>query len=150
MELSVTAILLRLAAVLALVAANGIFIAAEFAIVKARRTRIERMMRSGNRLARSVQRAADNPDAYVAATQLGITMASLGLGWIGEPTVTTLLEPLLVLLPASWQAASLNAISRDTSVREHHSFAHHLRRTRAKKRSIMERRIDRRYRRTAD
>ncbi len=111
MELSPGAITLRLLAVFALVAANGLFVAAEFAIVKARRTRITQLVREGRRTARLVQRATENPEPFVAATQLGITMASLGLGWIGEPAVATLIEPLIADLPARWQPAAQHTIS---------------------------------------
>src|SRR3989304_4632907 len=85
MEPSVTSVLLRLGAVLALVAADGMFGAAEFAIVSVRRTRLIPLIERGSKRARRVLRAAEKPDAFIAATQLGITMASLGLGWIGEP-----------------------------------------------------------------
>lgn len=111
MEPSPGAIALRLLAVFALVAANGLFVAAEFSIVRARRTRIAQLVRAGRRTARLVQRAIENPEPFVAATQLGITMASLGLGWIGEPTVATLIEPLVVDLPTRWQPAALHTIS---------------------------------------
>jgi putative hemolysin len=111
MELSATAVGLRLLAVLALVAANGLFVAAEFSIVKSRHTRIAKWVREGRPFARAVQRAVQNPDPYVAATQLGITMASLGLGWIGEPAVASLIEPALAWLPGAWQAAALHTIS---------------------------------------
>ncbi len=111
MELSVMSVGVRLLAVLALVAANGLFVAAEFSIVKSRHARIAQWVREGRPLARLVQRAVQNPDPYVAATQLGITMASLGLGWIGEPAVATLIEPVLLWLPGSWQVVALHTIS---------------------------------------
>src|SRR5439155_1233273 len=79
MDLSSASIALRLLVVFALVAANGLFVAAEFSIVKARRTRIAQLVRQGRRGARLVQRATENPEPFVAATQLGITMASFGL-----------------------------------------------------------------------
>ena len=75
----------RLAGVLALVLANGFFVAAEFSIVAVRKTRVDQLVAENHRGARAVRRAVTNPDSYIAATQLGITMASLGLGWIGEP-----------------------------------------------------------------
>src|SRR3989304_18107 len=107
MEPSVTSVLLRLGAVLALVAANGMFVAAEFAIVSVRRTRpIPRGGGRAPRGARRVRRAAEKPDAFIAATQLGITMASLGLGWIGEPAVARLLEPLVAALPVALREAT--------------------------------------------
>jgi len=103
--------LLGLLAVVVLVAANGLFVAAEFAIVKSRRTRVAQLVRQGRRFAAVVDRATSNPDPFVAATQLGITMASLGLGWIGEPALAHLIEPLLGRLPAGWETATLRAIS---------------------------------------
>ena len=75
----------RLGGVLALVLANGFFVAAEFSIVAVRKTRVDQLMIEGHRGARAVRRAVTEPASYIAATQLGITMASLGLGWIGEP-----------------------------------------------------------------
>ena len=72
---------------LALVFANGFFVAAEFSIVTVRKTRIDQLIAEGHRGARAVRRAVTDPDRYIAATQLGITMASIGLGWIGEPAL---------------------------------------------------------------
>lgn len=111
MEVSAASIVLRLTLVIVLVAANGLFVAAEFSIVKSRRTRVAQMVRRGQRLARVVQRAVENPDPYVAATQLGITMASLGLGWIGEPVVAALIAPLLAGIPGPWQQAGAHTVS---------------------------------------
>lgn len=83
-----------LLAVLALVFMNGFFVAAEFSFVGARRTRIAQLAQEGNSGARAAQSAMTHLDRYIAATQLGITLASLGLGWIGEPAVAHLFEPL--------------------------------------------------------
>ncbi|GIW72190.1 MAG: membrane protein [Planctomycetota bacterium] len=80
---------------LLLVLLNGFFVAAEFAIVKVRRTRIEQLVREGRAAARMARRLIDNLDAYLSATQLGITIASLGLGWVGEPAIARLIEPWL-------------------------------------------------------
>ncbi len=96
-------ILFRLLAVLFLVAANGFFVAAEFALVSVRRTRIDELVQEGRPFAREVRRALEDIDAYIAATQLGITMASIGLGWIGEPALAAMIEPLFDGLPATWQ-----------------------------------------------
>ncbi|MCW5924838.1 MAG: HlyC/CorC family transporter [Saprospiraceae bacterium] len=74
-----------------LVALNGFFVAAEFAIVKVRYSQIELSAQKGNRLAGLAQNMLNHLDAYLSATQLGITLASLGLGWIGEPVVSKLL-----------------------------------------------------------
>jgi len=93
-------ILWRLAGVLALVFANGFFVAAEFSIVTVRKTRIDQLVAEGDRRARAVRRAVTAPDRYIAATQLGITMASLGLGWIGEPALATMIQPSFSFLPA--------------------------------------------------
>ncbi|MBW3661318.1 MAG: hemolysin family protein [Gemmatimonadetes bacterium] len=89
----------RLLAVLLLVAANGFFVASEFALVTVRRTRIDELVAEGKPLARAVRRAIDDIDAYIAATQLGITMASIGLGWIGEPALAALIEPAVRSVP---------------------------------------------------
>jgi len=92
-----TGIALGLLAVMALVFANGFFVAAEFALVTVRKTRIDQMIAEGHRGARTVRRALNDPDSYIAATQLGITMASLALGWIGEPALAKLFEPVFAL-----------------------------------------------------
>jgi len=111
MEVSLQSILLRLGAVVALVAANGMFVAAEFAIVSVRRTRLLPLAESGSNAARLVLRASADPNAFLAATQLGITMASLGLGWIGEPTLASLVEPWLRGLPISIQNGTAHVIA---------------------------------------
>jgi CBS domain containing-hemolysin-like protein len=87
-------IALRLCLVVALVLLNGMFVAAEFSIVAVRRTRIETLVEEGRPLARLSLRAIDNMNNYLAATQLGITIASIGLGFVGEPVLAALLEPL--------------------------------------------------------
>lgn len=69
--------------------------AAEFALVGVRKTRINELVNKGNSAAKLVQKALDNLDSYISATQLGITLASLGLGWIGEPAIAHLVEPFL-------------------------------------------------------
>jgi len=101
----------RLTAVLALVFANGFFVAAEFALVTVRKTRVDQLIAEGDRRALAVRRAISQPDNYIAATQLGITMASLGLGWLGEPAVAALIEPLLVKLPTDWARLSAHSIA---------------------------------------
>jgi CBS domain containing-hemolysin-like protein len=90
---------IRLLGVFALVLVNGFFVAAEFALVTVRKTRIDQLVSEGHRRARIVRRATTNPDGYIAATQLGITMASIGLGWVGEPAVASTIQPLLTALP---------------------------------------------------
>ena len=83
-----------LVAVGLLLIANGFFVAAEFALVKARGFRIEALANGGSAAARLTMRIQGELEAYLAACQLGITMASLGLGWVGEPAVAALLEPM--------------------------------------------------------
>ncbi len=107
MDISLASILWRLAALLALVVANGFFVAAEFSIVTVRKTRIDQLIAEGHLGARAVRRAVTDPDSYIAATQLGITMASLGLGWIGEPVLATMIQPAFSILP--------NAIAETTA-----------------------------------
>lgn len=86
--------LLKILAGLALVLLNGFFVAAEFALVKVRATRIDELSRRGNPAARVAQTEVRELNAYLSATQLGITLASLGLGWIGEPAFAHVVEPL--------------------------------------------------------
>lgn len=94
--------ILKLLAVLALVIANGFFVAAEFSIVAVRKSRVQELLDEGLARATVLKRATDNLDAYLAATQLGITLSSLALGWIGEPAIAHLVEPLLKGLPFAW------------------------------------------------
>jgi CBS domain containing-hemolysin-like protein len=103
--------LLRLVAVVLLVLANAFFVAAEFALVGVRRTRIAELVAKGNISARSVQRAIADPDRFIAATQLGITLASLGLGWIGEPALSHFIEPLINLFPVSIESELSHSLS---------------------------------------
>ena len=104
-------IALRLSAVVALVLANGFFVAAEFSLVTVRKTRVDQLIAEGNRRAASVRRAISQPENYIAATQLGITMASLGLGWIGEPAVAQLIEPTLHGVAGPWAQASSHSVA---------------------------------------
>ncbi|RBP50669.1 hemolysin family protein [Arenicella xantha] len=87
--------------ILVLLAINAFFVAAEFALVKARAFRIDQMADSGSRAAKLTQRIQQKLESYLAACQLGITMASLGLGWVGEPVVAALLEPMFHALGMS-------------------------------------------------
>lgn len=92
----------RLLGALFLVVLNGFFVASEFAFVRVRSSAVETLVAEGRPGADTLQEAIENLDDYLAATQLGITIASLGLGWIGEPAVAALIEPVLApILPAS-------------------------------------------------
>jgi CBS domain containing-hemolysin-like protein len=86
-----------------LVLINGLFVAAEFALVAVRKTRVEEMVRLGLKGAKTVDEALLHLDRSIAATQLGITLASIGLGWIGEPALARLLQPLFGFLPEKGQ-----------------------------------------------
>ncbi|HZI29460.1 MAG TPA: hemolysin family protein [Gemmatimonadaceae bacterium] len=85
----------RSAAVLALVLLNGFFVAAEFALVGARRSKLQEMHDAGDRLARYSLQAIANLDRYISATQLGITIATITLGWVGEPVVAAMMDSIL-------------------------------------------------------
>jgi CBS domain containing-hemolysin-like protein len=87
---------LNLLLVVFLVVANGFFVASEFALVAVRKSRIEAMVNEGHKGAERLLGLLNNLNAYISATQLGITLASLGLGWVGEPAVAALLEPVLM------------------------------------------------------
>ena len=91
--------LTRLLAILALVLLNGFFVAAEFALVRSRRTRLEAMCRTGDRLSRIALKATSNISRVLSASQLGVTLASLALGWIAESTLAGIFESLFAQLP---------------------------------------------------
>lgn len=102
---------LKLLAVVVLVAANGFFVASEFALVALRRSRIDYLNNTGHHLGPALLRASDNLDAYLAATQLGITLSSLGLGWIGEPAVAGVIGPIFAGLPAPLDVLGTHAVA---------------------------------------
>ena len=87
-------ILLQLLLVLFLIFMNGFFVAAEFVCVKVRPSRIETLIQDGSRRAKYAKELTDHLDASLSVTQLGITLASLGLGWVGEPAVAELILPM--------------------------------------------------------
>ncbi len=102
---------LGLVAVVILVLANGFFVATEFALVSVRRTRVQQLAAEGNRRAISVLDRLTHLDTYIAATQLGITISSLALGWIGEPAVAVVIEDIVVYLPFEIGPTTTHAIS---------------------------------------
>jgi CBS domain containing-hemolysin-like protein len=102
---------LGLIAVVLLVLANGFFVAAEFAMVAARRSRLEQLASEGDPRAAAAQDVVGHLDAYIAACQLGITMASLGLGWAGEPALAHLIEPPLTRLLGERGLAASHGVS---------------------------------------
>lgn len=97
--------------VLLLVLLNGYFVASEFALVAVRKTRIAELARKGNVTAKLLQRALGDLDNYISATQLGITLASLALGWIGEPAIAHFLEPFLYFLPSKSALITSHTVS---------------------------------------
>ena len=110
-QLSFTAYAWRLGLVVLLVLANAFFVAAEFALVSARRSRIDQMASEGDRLAKAAQSAMKNLNRYISATQLGITLASLGLGWIGEPALAGLMDRALAVFGIRPPAAAVHTVA---------------------------------------
>ncbi|MEK7331530.1 MAG: hemolysin family protein, partial [Candidatus Eisenbacteria bacterium] len=94
-----------------LVAMNGFFVAAEFSLVTIRWTRVEQLVEEGKFGATVVREAVGKLDDAIAATQLGITFASLALGWIGEPVLAHLIEPIFSGLPPPWSAGATHAVA---------------------------------------
>ncbi|HKI85608.1 MAG TPA: hemolysin family protein [Thermoanaerobaculia bacterium] len=93
-----------------LVLLNGFFVAAEFALVKVRPTQLAPRVERGERRARVAQHLIRHLDAYLSATQLGVTLASLGLGWVGEPAFAWIMAPLIEKLPGA-TAATVHSVS---------------------------------------
>ncbi|WP_019120512.1 hemolysin family protein [Brevibacillus massiliensis] len=94
--MDIVPIVLNLVLVMFLVLLNGFFVAAEFALVKVRQTRLTQLVNEGNKRAVYAQKVSQKLDAYMSACQVGITLASLGLGWVGEPAIAhMIIEPLL-------------------------------------------------------
>lgn len=113
MDTSWSQIAIQVATVLLLVLANGFFVAAEFSLVTVRRSRVEQLLREGRPGAARLAGILKDLDTVISSTQLGITMASLALGWAGEPFLASLFEPFLHFLPvpAIWPAAHTLAVA---------------------------------------
>ena len=109
---------IKLLSVLLLVGANGFFVAAEFALVGVRSSRIETLAATGSRSAKRLLGVLQNLNSYLSACQLGITLASLALGWVGEPAIARLLDGPLAGLSDTWRhsIAFLIAFSIITSL----------------------------------
>jgi CBS domain containing-hemolysin-like protein len=108
MDLSTT---LGLLTVVFLVLANGFFVATEFAIVAVRRSRLEQLAAEGHPSANAAKNVVEHLDAYIAACQLGITMASLALGWVGEPALAHLIEPPLEQLVGQFAPTAAHGVA---------------------------------------
>src|SRR5262245_23670851 len=110
-DIAAWSIALRLGLVVLLVAANAFFVAAEFALVGARRTQIDALAQRGNRRAKAAQHAISHLDHYISGTQLGITISSLALGWVGETTVASLLDELFEPLGRPFNLITTHAVA---------------------------------------
>lgn len=90
---------------------NGFFVAAEFAMVKVRKTRIEQLVKEGDFNAKLALEAIKDLDKFIAAVQLGVTISSIGLGWVGEATLARIIEPVFVFLPGISQNIATHTVS---------------------------------------
>ena len=108
-HLTVGGVALRLGLVLLLIAINAFFVAAEFAFVGSRRSRIDQLAEEGDRSARRVQQIFRRLDLYISSAQLGITLASLALGWIGEQTLAVLIDTLLAAIGIAAPSAAVHS-----------------------------------------
>ncbi len=100
-----------LVAVVILVLANAFFVATEFSLVSARKTRLDEMIRAGNRKATLARRAIQSLARYISATQLGITLTSLGLGWVGEPAVAQVIRGAFASFPPVLSAVTTHTVA---------------------------------------
>lgn len=91
-------VLFKMFTIMLIVAVNGFFVISEFSLVKVRGSQLDALIEEGDKRAEFVRHVTSHLDAYLSATQLGITMTSLALGWLGEPYVARLIQPLLVLM----------------------------------------------------
>ncbi|MBO6087795.1 HlyC/CorC family transporter [bacterium] len=90
---------------------NGFFVASEFAMVKVRKTRIEQLVNEGDFNAKIAMEALKDLDKFIAAVQLGVTISSIGLGWVGESTLARIIEPIFTFLPNTGQAIATHTVS---------------------------------------
>lgn len=90
---------------------NGFFVASEFAMVKVRKTRIEQLVNEGNFNAKIALEALKDLDKFIAAVQLGVTISSIGLGWVGEGTLARIIEPVFVFLPGISKTVATHTLS---------------------------------------
>ena len=97
--MDLTGIFLNIFIIAFLLFVNGFFVAAEFALVKVRRTRLEQLCHEGNSSAKKALKLVDNTNKMLAAAQLGVTIASIALGWVAEATIVQLIDPIIKSLP---------------------------------------------------
>ena len=101
----------NLGIIVLLLFSNGFFVASEFAIVKVRKTRIEQLVKEGNGTAKLALDAIKDLDKFIAAVQLGVTISSIGLGWVGESTIAKIIEPLFIFIPGVGQSIATHTVS---------------------------------------
>jgi len=104
-------IIFNLFVIALLLFSNGFFVASEFAMVKVRKTRIEQLVNEGNFNAKIALEAIKDLDKFIAAVQLGVTISSIGLGWVGESTLARIIEPVFAYLPSISQSLATHTIS---------------------------------------
>ena len=104
-------IVFNLFVIIFLLFSNGFFVASEFAMVKVRKTRIEQLVKEGNATAKIAQEALSDLDKFIAAVQLGVTISSIGLGWVGEGTLARIIEPIFSFLPGISQNIATHTVS---------------------------------------
>ena len=110
-DMSLTDILLNIFIIAFLLFVNGFFVAAEFALVKVRKTRLEQLTHEGNASAKRALKLVNNTNKMLAAAQLGVTIASIALGWVAEATIVQLLLPIIKLLPLLDTTLTAHAIA---------------------------------------
>ena len=115
-ESSLWPIILKVVVVFLLVLANGYFVAAEFAVVSVRRSRIAGLVAEGNKPARVVMRLMDNLTAFISTVQVGITVASLLLGAVGEETFAQILEPAFERLPYPISVVATHGVASTVAI----------------------------------
>ena len=102
---------LSLLSIPALIALNGLFVAAEYALVAVRKTRVEELVAQGVKGAKAVEAAVRDLSRSIAGTQLGVTLSSIGLGFVGEPALAQLLDPPFRLLFGEWHGAATHTVA---------------------------------------
>ena len=101
----------NLSVIVLLLFSNGFFVASEFAMVKVRKTRIEQLVKEGNSEAKLALKAIEDIDKFIAAVQLGVTISSIGLGWVGEATLAKIIAPLFEFLPGIGHTIATHTVS---------------------------------------
>jgi len=101
----------NLSVITLLLFSNGFFVASEFAMVKVRKTRVEQLVKEGNSEAKLALKAVEDIDKFIAAVQLGVTISSIGLGWVGEATLARIIKPLFAFIPGVGHTIATHSVS---------------------------------------